>query len=274
MANQNRDVARETYTSQVLESRRQTRSNILNSYNALHTYDQLYPRRANVQPFYVEVVDREGKNVALPFPPVGKSELPESERKTQRQILGIKFLINPAALSLNMAKLVSRQQTMSGWHEDHWGEEIDTITFQGSTASFVIGSNNLRSVRMRADSVGASNEKTRSNLYASLGLDPVGVSEYQPGLTSYFRRKTVSYREFKKLIQLFQSNGCLFDPKGLVRKRKFIQVFYDYSLYRGYFESIDLTEDANAPFKFTYTVTFKSEKTIYSFPTNKTGGLS
>ena len=67
------------------------------------------------------------------------------------------------------------------------------------------------------------------------------------------------------------STGVIFDQvlgrggQGFVHDRRFVRISYDYSAYIGYMESFDLTEDANNPFRFSYTITFKSEKTVYTF---------
>jgi hypothetical protein len=142
-------------------------------------------------------------------------------------ILGIVLMVNPASISVNMSKIINRTPTMVGWLEEHWGEEMDTITFQGSTASFMVA--------------------------------PEGLA------TADSRRNSPSYIEMKRMISLMNANGAVFDPQGFVRDRVYIQVSYDYASYRGYFESFDVTEAAESPYRFTYTITFKSEKTVYSF---------
>ena len=52
-------------------------------------------------------------------------------------LIGLVLLINPTSASVNLSKMVNRTQTMTSWWEDHWGEELDTITFSGSSAGFL-----------------------------------------------------------------------------------------------------------------------------------------
>ena len=172
-------------------------------------------RNQSALPFFLEVVDSNLTPSKIDFPPLKTS------------VLGVKMLVNPATISNNMAKIINRTQSMVGWVEDHWGEELDTITFQGRTATFIVDS---------------------SKTYPD-------------------RRLSVSYREFQKLIPLMASNGCTFDKFGFVNKRLFLMLTYDYAKYIGYLESMDVTEDAMNPFTFNYTITFKAERTIYSFVT-------
>jgi hypothetical protein len=183
-------------------------------------------------------------------------------------IVGLVLLVNPSAVSVNLAKLVNRTQTMTTWIEDHWGEELDTITFTGSSAGF-IWEGPLPYVQTPQGGPQTTDQVQdvfdQYNNISSLGsTEPHGVGDTD-GLTVKRRRDTVAYNEFRQFIQLANANSTTFDLRGMVSDRLYIQLSYDYACYRGYFESYDLTENAETPFKFIYTITFKSEKTIYSF---------
>jgi len=173
------------------------------------------PRSSELVSVFVATVDKDGNLVKYQM-----NNQPDP-------ILGLILMVNPAAASVNMSKIINRTQTMVGWLEEHWGEEMDTITFQGSSAAF---------------------------LYAPEGL-----------ATAETRKQTPSYIEMKRLISIMNANGAVFDDWGLVKERVYIQVSYDYASYRGYIESFDITEAAESPYRFVYTITFKAEKTIYSF---------
>lgn len=233
--------------------------------------------RRDQHEFYIQVVERDGSTLTdLPWPPM------EDNEDGTRRVLGIKFLVNPNTLSVNMAKVVGRSQSMTGWIEEHWGDELDTITFSGSSAAFVTGGDRLKNIRPSQQGR-FTRAQARADFYSYLGANDVSVP-YQtalrgskaqaamivePGLTTTFRRESISYQEFKRIVQLFQTNGLLFRRDGFVKDRKKIRLSYDYSSYLGFFESIDITEDSPAPFRFTYTVTFKAEKTEYSFRTRR-----
>lgn len=237
--------------------------------SAYLNYLRSIPLRRDWKPFFVEIVDSNGKLTEIPFP----------QESSGGRIIGVKFMINPQSISVNMAKIVGRTQTMTGWLEEHWGEELDTITFSGSTAAFVTGSSRLKDARRMAEKTNQNRAQVRGDFYSYLGLQHLSVPyqtsaqgsrarnimDVEPGLTTVFRRQSLSYRELKKLNQILISNGCVFGDDGLVKDRMFIRLSYDYSSYVGYFESLDITEDATTPFKFMYTATFKAEKTIYSY---------
>lgn len=173
-------------------------------------------------------------------------------------------------MSVNAAKIIGRSQTMTGWIEDHWGEELDTITFQGSTAAFIWAGPQQEVPSNMRYPLTQSPEQIRDtfNKYADIQdlgtVRPVGLNQ-NSGLTVDMRRDTPSYDELRKLMQLMNANAATFDNFGLVKERLYIQISFDYATYRGYFEAFDLTENAETPYKFIYTITFKSEKTIYTF---------
>ena len=212
----------------------------------LHNYAGVPYQKGS--PFYIEMVNSSGVGVSI-------------KAQDGTEILGIKLMINPATMSVNMSKIVNRTQTMTAWFEDHWGEEMDTVTLQGSTAAFVVGANRLW---------GAGKIHQGQNLET----DPVAVvSGVEPGITTRYRRLSVSYREWKKLIQLFSTNGCVFDNQGFVKDRHFIRLTYDYASFIGYFESVDTTEDSNSPYRFTYNITFRAEKTLFRFAARRNVGV-
>lgn len=212
------------------------------------------PKGSEKVRFFITTVDIDGNNI--PYTYHGQT------------IMGLVLFINPSTISTNLAKIVNRTQTMTGWLEEHWGEELDTITFAGSSAAFIWGG--PTSNQPISGPLKLSPEEIRNifNNYVDLPdlgtNEPLGPGDHS-GLTVKRRRNTLSYDEFRKIIFLMNANGANYDTYGFVRQRLFIQLAYDQAAFRGYFESIDVTESAETPYRFTYTITFKSEKTIYSY---------
>lgn len=239
--------------------------------NYRHNYKAI-PHSSTTLPFFVEMIDQFNKGVTLPWP---SDSSKDTDSNDPRRILGLKLIVNPASISINMSKIVNRTQSMVGWIEEHWGEEIDTITFTGSSAAFVTGRTFLRNIREQIVRNSTDRAQARADFYSSVGFadDPIVDQDTRvtldltPGLTTRYRRKSLSYEQMRDLVRIFAANGCLFDNQGFVKDRVFIKLSFDYSSYIGYFEAFDLTEDAMAPFRFTYTITFKAEKTEYKFLT-------
>jgi hypothetical protein len=207
-------------------------------------------------PFIVALVDADGQFRTLPFPPQEGGLVYDEDK-----ILGVELMVNPQTMSNNMAKLISRSQTMTTFVEDHWGEELDTITFQGFTAAFVYGAADIHGLKNSPGSVTQQYLKEQSQ----------SIQDISGSMTVSKRRESMSYHQFKRVVDIFRVNGCFFDSFGLVTKRYYVMLAYGRSAYKGFFESIDVTEEASNPFRFQYTVTYKSEETVYSYGIPKTG---
>ena len=218
-----------------------------------YQYNRGIPKGYDKIPFHIQTVDKDG--TAKIFTSQGLT------------FVGLNLLINPATMNANLSKIINRTPTMTGWIEDHWGEELDTVTFAGSTAAFIWGG-------PRPDfamgSLSDSPQEIRDTFNNYLNIpnlapaDPVGPGDHS-GLTVKRRRDVLSYDEFRRIMNIMNAQACTYDIRGFVKERFFIEMSYDYAAYRGYFESIDITEDSASPFKFNYIMTFKAEKTLYNF---------
>jgi hypothetical protein len=223
---------------------------------AIQDYVSITPQGSpnSKTPFIIAMVDENLKLQTLPFPQTGEL------------IYGVELSINPISLSSNLSKIINRSQSMVSYIEDHWGEELDTLTFQGHTAAFITSAGypgtDLYSLRMTS---GSPTQQFNATYKKAISGPGVGIDDSDPGLTVSQRRKSVSYIQFKKLVDIIRLNGCMFDSFGLVTKRYYIMLSYGNAAYKGYFENIDITETGPDPFRFQYTITYKSEQTIYSY---------
>jgi hypothetical protein len=174
-------------------------------------------------------------------------------------IQALKLSPNPNSIIVNSSKMINRYNTMTRWVEEHWGDEIDMITISGSSFSLMA---------------------------------------FQPavGLSVVNRNNTAAYLYLKELIKFYRTNGCLFQDnsyeravsnktelsdddavyrflkdnpsfchshpmRGMIKERVLIRITLDYVSFLGYFENFDLIEDSASPYRFTYNITFKSERT-------------
>lgn len=215
-------------------------------------------------PFIIAIIDSNGILQTIPFPP-------QEGLAPEDRIYGIELMINPQSLTSNYSKIINRTPTMTSFIEEHWGEELDTISFQGYTAAFVTGGNDIYSLSLNESSPTKkflTNPGPRAELFNTLGISGgvgMGVQDNEIGLTVSKRKNSVSYSQFKRLIEIIRINGCLFDTLGRVSKRYYIMLSYGNTAYKGFFESIDITETAISPYRMQFTVTFKSEETLYSY---------
>lgn len=209
----------------------------------------------NVNPMIVDMVDSNMKNVLIEF-------------QDGSRIVALKLYPNPESLSISSSKIVNRYTTMTRWVEEHWGDDLDTINFSGSTYSF--------------NALINSKERT--------------------GLTSVYRNYSESYKYLKTLIDIYRTNGYLYqepnsytmtkvpvsdkeqfeyfmvnrfllqNPRfqnnhprhGMIRERLYIRISFDYVTFLGYFESFDITEEETNPYRLNYSSVYKAEKTIWT----------
>ena len=188
----------------------------------------------------VQVVDAEGTSYSVPSTDGGTID---------SLILGM----SPDTLSVASTKLINRYQTLTRWVEEHWGDDLDQLSFSGSTFGFMSAENGFV-------------------------LDDT-------------RRDSGAYKELKHLVDIYKQNGCIYqeanDPSeqrlyryfyspdsktpprqivehpraGMVKKRLYVQLAFDFAIFTGYFESFTVEDSADTPFTLKYSVSFKAEKT-------------
>ena len=132
--------------------------------------------------------------------------------------------INPENLNTQFSQLLNRKRTWGGFIEEHWGEQLDSLSASGISSQF----------------------------YSELGL------------TNESRRDTDSFKEFEKFINVYRNNGTLYDQKtGAILVQGYVVMNYDNAIYKGYFESFSLNEIAEKQYQLQYDFSFKVTKEIY-----------
>jgi len=153
---------------------------------------------------------------------------PDKETSVLPDYMKMVLHVNPATFSVNYTKLIERIQTKGGFVEQHWGEGISTLEFDGATGGF-----------MRLYS-GLSNVTGGSG-----ALDLEGN-----------RRETIAYDKYLDLLALFHNNGSVYDVTGKIVFQGAIKVTFDGGIYVGVFSDFGVTEDATKPYQFTFTASF------------------
>lgn len=175
----------------------------------------------------------------------------------------IKMNPNPESMQVNSQKKINRYMTMTRFVEEHWGDEIDTVSLSGSTYSFF-------------------------GFYGKNSADNRGLSNID-------RSNTAAYEYLRQLIRFYQMNGCVYQGsgdyesdteltsgylhdferkfpeskdnhprKGMIKERLYVRMNYDYLTLLGRFESFDIVEDQSMPYRMQYNAIFKAEKTIFN----------
>jgi len=151
---------------------------------------------------------------------------PDKQRSLLPDEVKLVLHVNPRSMNLQYSKLISRTQTRGGFVEQHWGDALEAITFEGSTGGFV-------------------------RLYAGLS-NKTGTSGAGSDLTALQgRRETIAYDRYLDLLALFKGNGAVYDINGSIAIQGYLQVTFDEGVYLGWFDTdFTLTEDASQPYQF------------------------
>jgi hypothetical protein len=154
--------------------------------------------------------------------------------------------VNPNSLDERMAKSKSVVQTYGGWVEFVWPDELDTLGAQGSTGAFMSPDGGLTAGNDSSPSRGASTG----------------------------RHGSMAWERQEDLLELFRSNGCVFNSVGQPILHGRVMCIYDRGAYIGTFTTFEINEEDTKPFVFDLTWEFKIEKSIYRVPTAsiQTGG--
>lgn len=210
-----------------------------------YNLDNMARRRPTGEYFTVEMIAPSGGE--------GTDPIRIDLKTASSTVSSLMLNMSPASLIINAAKKTNRYQTLIRWVEEHWGDELDQITFSGTTFSF---------------------------------LD---FKTTESGLCVSSRNMTEPYKELRHLVDIYDKNGIVYqseklvntqprtffntkDPgnpfvvrthprAGMPQYRLYIKLSCYFAEFIGYFESFDVTEDANKPFSLSYNVSFRAEHT-------------
>ena len=130
--------------------------------------------------------------------------------------------VNPDNFSKKYAPIITRDITRGAYVEYHWGDQLDEISASGSTGAFI---------------------------------------STQVGLTAGNRRATIAFAKYEDLLAVYRNNGMIYDSEGNIIFSGQIRILFDGNVYNGYFSNFAPTEEAEQPFTFGLSWTFKVKTT-------------
>lgn len=154
---------------------------------------------------------------------------------------GIKLVlhVNPSSMKFSYSKIIERIQTKGGFVEQHFGEGVDSISFEASSGGFM-------------------------RLYSGLIGTTGGPNSLNIGGT---RRDTIAYDKYLDFLALFHNNGLIYDSRGNIIFHGAIKCMFDGGVWIGWFSSFSLSEDAEKPYQFTMSADFTIDTEILSLRT-------
>ncbi len=151
--------------------------------------------------------------------------------------------VNPDSLEERMTKSKNVVQTVGGWVEFNWPDELSSFSASGSTGAFFSPESGLT----------AGNERRARS--------PSGSDPMAPG-----RRGTIAWERREDFLELFRSNGCVYNSEGQPAIRGRVMCIFDRGIFLGHFTTFEETEDDVHPFSFMLSWEFKVESTVYRIP--------
>jgi hypothetical protein len=169
------------------------------------------------------------------------------DRVTSMLPPGLKLVlhVNPQSMQFTYAKTISRQQTMAGWVEYHWGSNPTEISFNMATGGFM----RLYSGLSNITGPTASNDKLPKSMRA---VNVQGT-----------RRETIAYDKYLDLLSLFRNNGAIYDARGSIAFQGQILITYDGGSWWGWFSNFSVEENADKPYQFTLTTSFTVDRELH-----------
>jgi len=166
---------------------------------------------------------------------------PESGRAEKTESLV--FLVPPKNMTTRWQKSIVTEETLGGFVEYHWGENVPIINASGTTMGFMSYD--------KGDFVFLpGNDRDFSPFARAFLLNPDQ------------RRVSLAYENFQDILRFYSNNGVTIHRggplSGLVQEAKDIVMDFDNSKYIGRFETLTFEENANNPHMFTYNFVFRS----------------
>jgi hypothetical protein len=193
-------------------------------------------------------------------------------------VTALKMCPNAESITINSAKIINRYQTMTRWVEAHWGDDIDVINLSGGTFSFFGYGINGRFPGLVAESRYLTESykwlKELSRLFSVDGFVLQDNRVYEGSIgtlrTEGFVSTAVEQFLLDKDNRSFRDNH---PREGLPKERLYMNFVFDYLSCLGYLDTFDISESSTSPYRMTYTLVFKSEKTVWRQGNPSSGAL-
>lgn len=159
----------------------------------------------------------------------------------------IQMYVNPENFVINESKQITSTRTKGGFVVQYWGDNLTKLTMSGTTGSSGIsGINVLRSIYHSENQIFA---QIASNTSADL-LNQQSSSSTFPSTQSNIGQQLVSYMQSQ-----LQNRNFIMRP-SLASLALGVVLYYQGIQYKGFFNSITITEDVNRLGLFQYNIEF------------------
>jgi hypothetical protein len=160
--------------------------------------------------------------------------------------------VNPKNIEFSYTKQHEISSTLSGWVEYYWGDGPQTLSLETASGAFI---------------------RPHTGLSAITG--PVSVDRTYKGFNDVTigtsiggtRRDTITYDKYLDLLALFHNNGAVYDQTGRTILQGKIKMIFDGGVWFGWFQSFNVTDDANSPYSFNVSLSLQIEREYHGVRT-------
>lgn len=174
----------------------------------------------------------------------------------------VRMYVNPQSISYNHKKAISREKTKGGFTLQYWGEDLSTLNINGNTGSSGIEGINMlyeiyRAEQYAFDGVGLT--LAANNAAADLSGNLInGIGGALGGLVSTGPAGPASGAGLLGGILGMNSPQNTLSAQNIPSLAQLafgVEMYYGGCVYRGYFDSMTITESAT-DFLWGYQITF------------------
>jgi hypothetical protein len=170
----------------------------------------------------------------------------------------VQMYINPQMIRIDSGKVIGVQRTKGGFVIQYGGENLDTIAISGTTGSSGIEGINIlqsiyRSEQLAFEGIATALDEQLSNVQLD---QTIGAIASQFGASGSVTGSDVLFGQNVLQITSQLFSGLNKPRPTLASLASNIDMFFQGVLYRGFFESFSVTEDARTPGLFTYDLKF------------------
>ena len=175
----------------------------------------------------------------------------------------VSMYINPQNIQYSHKKLITQEKTKGGYTLQYWGEELDRLTISGNTGSSGIEGINVlyeiyRAEQYAFDATGLTLAANNANTDLSNSLSSIGSAIGGTSNVGGIIGSTLGGAIGGILgIDSPSSNLALSNIPSLAKFAFTVEMYYNGVVYRGYFESMNITESAT-DFLWKYDMVFVS----------------
>lgn len=184
----------------------------------------------------------------------------------------VRMYVNPTGITYNHKKLINKDRTKGGYTLQYWGEELDTLSISGTTGSAGIEGINVlyeiyRAEQFATDATGltlaannVSNPNLLSSVFGGAGSDNPSINGLGNTIGSILGMDT-------------PNTGLVANSINSLAQLAFgVEMYYNGWVFRGYFDSMSVTESANnfcLEYSITFNVTQRRGYRVNYFPWSK-----